>query len=194
MIKFLFPLLFSFSVLALKPHTATYTLSTLDFDLAKVRITLSKIDNVYSYTLDAQTEGMIALFLDYKIRTKSVFVINQFGLQTKHYQNFEQGGEKVKKNIDIYPKSQQVDPLNQTLAIVNILEKNPTKKDFYFLVNDGKKISKKHYYQTQNSNNNLIKFVSSNGDSEVYFAIDKYYLPVLIRHKKFTYRLNSIQF
>jgi hypothetical protein len=181
-------------VLALKPHTATYTLSASDFDLAEVKIALSKTHDVYSYTLDAQTEGLVAFFLDYQIRSKSTFVINQLGLQTKHYQNFERDGKKIKKDINIYPKNQQVDSLNQTLAIVNALEKNPAKREFYFLMNDGKSITKKHYHQIQSDDDNLIKVVDSKGKLEVYFARDKYYLPVLIRRNKFTYRLKSIQF
>jgi hypothetical protein len=61
---------------------------------------------MYSYTLDAQTEGLVAFFLDYQIRSKSTFVINQLGLQTKHYQNFERDGKKIKISCCMWLKCQ----------------------------------------------------------------------------------------
>jgi hypothetical protein len=61
-------------------------------------------------------------------------------MHSQHYQNFERDGDEVKKDIDTQLSGTQVDPLNQTLAISNTLEKNPNKKDFYFLLNDGKEV------------------------------------------------------
>ncbi|NYT26721.1 MAG: DUF3108 domain-containing protein [Candidatus Thiodubiliella endoseptemdiera] len=103
--KFLILLLLSTSVLALKPHTATYTLSVSDFEIAQVKIALRKKGDVYTYTLDAQTEGLAFLIKDYQIRSKSTFTLNQFGLQSQRYQNFERDGNQVKKDIDIYLKN-----------------------------------------------------------------------------------------
>ncbi len=192
--KFLILLLLSTSVLALKPHTATYTLSVSDFEIAQVKIALRKKGDVYTYTLDAQTEGLASLIKDYQIRSKSTFTLNQFGLQSQRYQNFERDGNQVKKDIDIYLKKMQVDPLNQTLSISNALAKNSNEKNFYLLLNNGESIAKKYYQQVQNNSSNLIHVISSDGNTEVYFARNKYYIPVLIRNKNFTYKLNSVNF
>ncbi len=192
--KFLILLLLSTSVLALKPHTATYTLSVSDFEIAQVKIALRKKGDVYTYTLDAQTEGLASLIKDYQIRSKSTFTLNQFGLQSQRYQNFERDGNQVKKDIDIYLKKMQVDPLNQTLSISNALAKNSNEKNFYLLLNNGESIAKKYYQQVQNNSSNLIHVISSDGNTEVYFARNKYYIPVLIRNKDFTYKLNSVNF
>ncbi len=192
--KFLILLLLSTSVLALKPHTATYTLSVSDFEIAQVKIALRKKGDVYTYTLDAQTEGLAFLIKDYQIRSKSTFTLNQFGLQSQRYQNFERDGNQVKKDIDIYLKKKQVDPLNQTLSISNALTKNSNEKNFYLLLNNGESIAKKYYQQVQNNSSNLIHVISSDGNTEVYFARNKYYIPVLIRNKDFTYKLNSVNF
>ncbi len=192
--KFLILLLLSTSVLALKPHTATYTLSVSDFEIAQVKIALRKKGDVYTYTLDAQTEGLASLIKDYQIRSKSTFTLNQFGLQSQRYQNFERDGNQVKKDIDVYLKKKQVDPLNQTLSISNALAKNSNEKNFYLLLNNGESIAKKYYQQVQNNSSNLIHVISSDGNTEVYFARNKYYIPVLIRNKNFTYKLNSVNF
>ncbi len=192
--KFLILLLLSTSVLALKPHTATYTLSVSDFEIAQVKIALRKKGDVYTYTLDAQTEGLASLIKDYQIRSKSTFTLNQFGLQSQRYQNFERDGNQVKKDIDVYLKKMQVDPLNQTLSISNALAKNSNEKNFYLLLNNGESIAKKYYQQVQNNSSNLIHVISSDGNTEVYFARNKYYIPVLIRNKDFTYKLNSVNF
>ncbi len=192
--KFLILLLLSTSVLALKPHTATYTLSVSDFEIAQVKIALRKKGDVYTYTLDAQTEGLASLIKDYQIRSKSTFTLNQFGLQSQRYQNFERDGNQVKKDIDVYLKKKQVDPLNQTLSISNALTKNSNEKNFYLLLNNGESIAKKYYQQVQNNSSNLIHVISSDGNTEVYFARNKYYIPVLIRNKDFTYKLNSVNF
>ena len=192
--KFLILLLLSTSVLALKPHTATYTLSVSDFEIAQVKIALRKKGDVYTYTLDAQTEGLASLIKDYQIRSKSTFTLNQFGLQSQRYQNFERDGNQVKKDIDVYLKKKQVDPLNQTLSISNALTKNSNEKNFYLLLNNGESIAKKYYQQVQNNSSNLIHVISSDGNTEVYFARNKYYIPVLIRNKNFTYKLNSVNF
>ncbi len=192
--KFLILLLLSTSVLALKPHTATYTLSVSDFEIAQVKIALRKKGDVYTYTLDAQTKGLASLIKDYQIRSKSTFTLNQFGLQSQRYQNFERDGNQVKKDIDIYLKKMQVDPLNQTLSISNALAKNSNEKNFYLLLNNGESIAKKYYQQVQNNSSNLIHVISSDGNTEVYFARNKYYIPVLIRNKDFTYKLNSVNF
>ncbi|NYT26722.1 MAG: hypothetical protein H0A76_01675 [Candidatus Thiodubiliella endoseptemdiera] len=88
----------------------------------------------------------------------------------------------------------QVDPLNQTLSISNALAKNSNEKNFYLLLNNGESIAKKYYQQVQNNSSNLIHVISSDGNTEVYFARNKYYIPVLIRNKDFTYKLNSVNF
>jgi hypothetical protein len=178
--------------LALKPHTAIYALSVSDFELADVNIALSKVGNVYTYTLDAKTKGLAAMIKDYQIRSKSVFGVSQFGLQSQRYQNFERDGDRVKKDIDIHPKKVQVDPLNQTLAISDALEKNANKKDFYLLLNDGKSVTKKYYRKTHEGNN-LIKVVSEDGNTEVHFAKDRHYIPILIRNKNFSYELKKLR-
>lgn len=192
--RFLILLLLATSALALKPHNAIYTLSVSGFEIAEVQIALSELKGVYTYTLNAQTQGWISLIKDYQIRSKSVFTLNQFGLQSQHYQNFERDGNKVKKDIDIYLKPQQVDPLNQTLAASNSLQKNPNKKAFYFLLNDGKSVKNKQYQKISNQGENPINIISSDGNTEVYFDKNRHFLPTLIRNKKFTYRLKSIQF
>ncbi|RUA05159.1 MAG: hypothetical protein DSY43_05215 [Gammaproteobacteria bacterium] len=190
--KFLILLMLSTSVLALKPHTAIYTLAVSDFEIADVHIVLNKENNIYTYTLDARTEGLVALIKDYQIHSKSTFSINQFGIQSQRYQNFERDGDTTKKDIDIQLEKNQVDPLNQTLAISNALEKNPHKKDFYFLLNNGKRISKKHYSRKHNSED-TIKIISENGETEVYFSRKQHYIPTLIRNKKVTYRLKTLR-
>lgn len=192
--RFLILLLLSTSVLALKPHSAIYTLSVSDFKIAEVQIALSEVKGVYTYTLNAQTEGLVSLITDYQIRSKSVFTLNEFGIQSQHYQNFERDGDKVKKDINIYLKNQQVDPLNQTLAIANSLKENSSKNNFYLLLNDGKSVKNKQYQQTSNKSENIISIISSDGDIEVHFDKNQYFLPILIRNKKFTYQLKSIQF
>ncbi|KAA0445267.1 MAG: DUF3108 domain-containing protein, partial [Candidatus Thioglobus sp.] len=192
--KFLILLLFATSALALKPHTAIYTLSTVGLEIAEARIALTEIKGVYTYTLDAQTADLIALIKDYQIRSKSTFTINKSALQSQHFQNFERDGNRVKKDIDIYLTPPQVDPLNQTLAAAHILSKNPHQKSFDLLLNNGKTVENKHYQQIANQHKNLISIISSDGNTEVHFDKNKYFLPVLIRNKKFSYQLKSIQF
>ncbi|SMM98861.1 hypothetical protein SPONN_59 [uncultured Candidatus Thioglobus sp.] len=190
----LFLLLLSTSAFALKPHTATYTLSVSDFEIALENRTLSKKEGVYYYNASAKTTGLASLIKDYEITAQSIFTINEFGLRSNKYQHFERDGDVIKKDINITPKNLQIDPLSLFLAFTNALEKNPNQTDFYFTVNDGEEAEEKHYQQVKSEDKNLIKIVNLKKKLTAYFAIDKHYLPVLIYRKKFSYRLNSVQF
>ncbi len=184
-------LLLSSSVMALKPHTVTYTLSISDFEIANETRTLSKKDDVYHYAAHAKTSGFARLIKDYQIDAESSFVINKFGVQPTHYKLLERDGKKVKKDIDIQLSNQQIDPLSLPLALTQALERNPAQTDFYFSVNNGKKVKQHHYQQVKYEDKNLIKIIRPGKQFEAYFAKDKNYLAVLIKRKKLTYRLKS---
>jgi hypothetical protein len=192
--KFLLLFFFSFSVLALKPHIATYTLSASDFEIGKEVRRLYKGKNVYYYTAHAKTTGLASLIKNYEIRSKSTFIIDKSGLRSKRYQNFERDGNEIKKDFSIRPTGQQVDSLNRLLAITHKLEKNPEKIDFHLLVHDGRAPEKQYYQQVPSGNDNLIKVISKERNLTAFFAKDKYYLPVLVHRNKFTYKLDAIEF
>ncbi|WP_138145561.1 hypothetical protein [Bathymodiolus heckerae thiotrophic gill symbiont] len=189
-------LLLSSSALALKPHTAIYTIlhTGTGVEVATERRVLSKEDGVYHYNATARPSGLGALFASgYKIDAKSSFIINKAALVSVHFQYLERNDDKVKKDYDIYPKDQQIDQLGLFLAFTNALERNPNQTDFYFTVHDGKKAEKNHYQQVSNKDKNLIKIIDSKY-MEAYFAKDKYYLPVLVKLKNIIYELTSVQF
>ncbi|CAC9462835.1 hypothetical protein [uncultured Gammaproteobacteria bacterium] len=192
--RFLLLLLFSSSVLALKPHIATYTLSASDFKIGKEVRTLHKEKNVYYYTAHAETTGLASLIKNYEIRAKSTFIIDKFGLHSKHYRNFERDGDQIKKDVNVRPTGQQVDSLNRLLAITYELENNPEKKDFQLLVHDGSAPEKQYYQQLPSGDDNLIKIISKARNLTAFFAKDKYYLPVLVHRNKFTYKLDTLEF
>lgn len=191
--KLLFLLLIlSSSVLALKPHTAIYALSMSGFKIAEEQRILNKKNGVYHYLASAKTTDLVSLIKDYEIKAKSAFIINQFGIRSTHYQYFERDGKIIKKNIDIQPKNQEIDPLNLFLALTDALTKNPTQSDFYFFVNDGKEVERHHYQQVTSHDANLIKIVNTEKHLEAYFAKDKNYLLILMNNKKFSYKLKQV--
>ena len=190
----LFLLLLSSSVLALKPHTATYTLSMLDFEIATEQRILSKKNNNYHYLAHAKTTGLASIIKDYEIKAESSFTISQFGIYSSHYKYFERDGKKIKKDIDIKLKNQQIDPLSLFLALADALAKNPKQTDFYFTVNNGKQTEQQHYQQVANDNPNLIKIINPAKQIEAYFAKHKNYLPISVNKKKFSYKLDSVSF
>jgi hypothetical protein len=53
----------------------------------------------------------ISALSNYEIRAKSTFIIDKFGLRSKHYRNFERDGDKIKKDFNIRPTGRQVDSL-----------------------------------------------------------------------------------
>jgi len=181
-------------VFALKPHTASYTLLISDFEIGKEMRSLRQNKNVYHYTAHAKTTGLSSLFKDYEIRSKSTFVIDKFGLNSKHYQSFERDGDTIKKDFNVYPATGQVDSLNRVLVISHNLEKNPKKLEFNLLVHDGIAVEKQYYRQVPSGHDNLIKVISKERNLSAYFAKDKYYLPVLLHRDNFTYKLNTIKF
>ncbi len=192
--KLIFLLLLSTSVLALKPHTATYTLSISGFEIADEQRALVNQQGLYHYTTHAQTSGLTRLVKDYQINAQSWFVQDEIGIRSKRYKYFERDGETIKKDINIMPKGRQIDPLGLFLALTQALEQNPEQTDFYFLVNNGKKIEKHHYQQVPNEDNNLIKIINSDKHIEAYFAKDKNYLPVSTNKKQFSYQLKAVIF
>ena len=192
--RLLLLLLFSSSVLALKSHIATYTLSASDFEIGKEVRVLHKGKNVYYYTAHAKTTGLASFVKNYEIHSKSTFIIDKSGLRSKRYRNFERDGDKIKKDFSVRPTGQQVDSLNRLLAIAHELENNPEKKDFHLLVHDGKAPEKQYYQQMPSGDDNLIKVISKERNLTAFFAKDKYYLPVLVHRNKFTYKLNVIEF
>ncbi len=192
--RFLLLLILSSSVLALKPHIATYTLSISDLEIAKELRVLYKEKNVYYYTANAKTIGLANLIKNYEIRSKSTFVIDELGVHSQHYQNFERDGNEIKKDFDIYPIGQQVDSLNMLLVVTHELENNPEKKYFNLLVNNGRVLKKQRYQQVPSGNDNLIKIINKEKKLTAFFAKDKFYLPILVRKNKFTYTLNTIDF
>lgn len=194
MLRFILLLLFSSSALALTPHTATYTLSISGFKIASEQRVLKQKNAIYDYTANAQTTGLAKLIKDYQMRARSVFNINEFGLRSIHYQLFERDGNRVKKDIDIHPKNQQIDPLNLFLAFTHALQKNPQQKDFYFKINDGKTVENQHYQNVESDIDNRIKIINTDKNIQAYFAKDKRYLPVFIQKSEFSYRLKQVIF
>jgi hypothetical protein len=65
---------------------------------------------------------------NYEIRAKSTFIIDKFGLHSKHYRNFERDGDQIKKDVNVRPTGQQVDSLNRLLAITNVRTSLPILK------------------------------------------------------------------
>lgn len=191
--RFFLLLLFSSSILALKPHIANYTLSVSDFEIAKEVRILYKRKRVYYYTAHAKTTGLASLVKNYEIRSKSTFIIDELGIHSQRYQNFEQDGN-IKKDFSVRPTGQQVDSLNRLLVIAYELKNNPEKTEFHLLVHDGRAPEKQYYQQIPSGNDNLIKIINKKRNLTAFFAKDKYYLPVLVHRNKFTYKLDAIEF
>ncbi|CAC9543364.1 hypothetical protein [uncultured Gammaproteobacteria bacterium] len=186
--------LISASALAFKPHTAHYQLSVNGLKIAEEVRTLHQLEDKYFYTANAKTSDLVSLIKDYEINAKSTFILNQFGLHSTHYQYFERDGDQVKKNINIRLQDQQVDPLSLLLSFTDLLTKDSTKTDFYFMVNNGETVKKKHYQQVKSKLKNIIKIINLEDELEAYFDADQHYLPILIQRKNFTYQLQSVQF
>ncbi len=192
--RILFLLLLSSVAFALKPHTATYSLSIMGLEIAEEQRQLTQENGVYRYLENAQTTGLAKLIKDYQINAQSNFVIDESGIYSQHYKLFERDGELIKKDIDIQPQKPQIDPLSLFLSLSHGLAQNPKQSDFYFVVNDGKKVEKHHYQQVENKNSNLIKIINPEKHIEAYFAKNKHYLPVIVNKKKFSYKLNEVTF
>lgn len=185
--------LFSNQAFALKPHIATYSLLMAGFEIAIENRELSLNNGIYRYVENANTIGFAKLVKDYEIKASSVFTIDDLGLHPSNYQLFEKEGDKIKKNINITPKYNEIDPFTLVLSLSYALKNNPKQSDFYFLVNDGEDIEKHHYQQVTNEDTNLIKIINKDKQIEAFFAKDKDYLPVLIKKKHFSYQLLTLK-
>ena len=191
--KWLLISLLSASAFALQPHSASYTLSMLGLEIATEKRVLSKNNGIYHYQEKAQTTGLAKTIKDYQIDAESTFTISESGIQAQHYQLFERDGDSVKKDINIQLTPPQIDPLSLFLALAHALENNPNQRDFYFSVNDGKKIEQHHYQQIPSDGSGLIKIINTEKQIEGYFDKNRHYLPVHINKKQFSYQLKTLK-
>jgi hypothetical protein len=198
------------SVLALSEHILEYDLSRGGFSLGTEKRELSKQGDIYSYTARAKTEGFAKFILDYQIKAKSDFSIDNT-LIAHSFQLKEIEDGKIKKDINLiftddgihsnntiwHIQSKALDNLSIFLALSYDLKHN---NPLHYRLADGKNIKtyqfsalKNQTMQVLDKETTVIK-VSDNNNLVAYFAPDYDYLPVLIQKKNWQYKLKSLQF
>jgi hypothetical protein len=187
--------LLSLPSLAIKLHTATYSLSA-GMEIGKEQRILKKQGDKYHYKSKTETVGIAKIFKNYQVQAESIFSLSGDTLKAHSYKYLEKSGKKIKKNIDINLEKNTIDPLSIFLSIANMLKKNPKQEDFHFEVNNGKYIKHHHYKQAPSKDPELIKIIDYEKPDklEAFFAKDKEYLPVLIITPDIKYKLKNLEF
>ncbi len=192
------------------------------------KILIKNSDNSYLYTSNVNSTWLLSLFKKYSIKYTSKFVINNLGLNSTSYEMIKDENDKIKENTiliinsasktvlntannKIYPANTGniIDKLNRILALHYDILNAPKKLIYNYQIATNKKIKLQSFYNHGITNITIndktikvIKVMAKNKDSNkktiIYFAIDKKYAPILIKHnrknKEYIYTLTNISF
>ena len=171
---FIFFVIFNCNVFALSSFIADYKLVVDNIKVATETRTLNFYENKYEYTANAKTTGVAKLFGDISIEAKSIFVINDYGVDSEKYIINESKDKELTKSyiVNISSKNNTVisesttpkldtkafkteggnilDPLSLFIALLNDLSNMPNKVIFRYQVADGKYLKKNEYRKISN--------------------------------------------
>ena len=182
------------SVSALTPYEASYMLSISGVKVGIDRRILTIEDGSYHYQSDARTTGIGKLVKDYKIAAKTILDIKDSGINSRSFTIKETINGDIEKDIKINLVNGELDPLSLFLVLPHEIQKNPTKTNFNFKVNDGKKVEQ-HYYQIIKSNNdNIIKIIEKNKNIEMHFSKNNDTLLTFFKNQKISLRIENVVF
>ncbi len=173
--------------LLLPAHEAQYQLSMGGFPVAKDHRTLTIQNAQFSYTSDAQTTGLASFFVDYSIKARSTFALNEQGVNSLNYRIVEKKDKNYKKDYAITLDSKQnlvkstatrlqprpivwqtkpgniVDSLSIFLALSHDLAQNPTQQKFVYQLANGESIAQEIYHRESagemSINNELVPII-----------------------------------
>lgn len=198
----------------LMPFIAKYELSFGGIPIATETRVLNKFGNDYVYTAKAKTSGLTSFLGDISIDARSLFSINESGVDSQSYIINEKKDGKLSKSYALNISSKNnivlststisapeannfkslngniVDPLNLFLAISNDLKNN--KKTLNYQVADGKSVKLKTYkkistkpYKVGNNIDNIIEITEANNSNiRAFFSPKNLFLPVFIERTK----------
>lgn len=179
----------------------------------ETRILNKTSDNVYTYTTDAKSSLLLSLFKKYTINTKSIFTINDLGLNSQYYSIIKNNGGTIKEDTQLEINSKDkivtniknnqtlksesgniIDNLNILLALQYDILNNPIQEIYSYQVADSKKIKPQKFHNKgehtitiYDKDIEAIKVVMTKADNSkttaAYFAINNKYIPVLIQQK-----------
>ncbi len=185
-------------------------------------------DNGYLYTSIVNSTWLLSLFKKYNINYTSKFIINNLGLNSTSYNLVKNENDDIKENTTIIINSASktavnttinktyqaktgniIDELNMVLALQYDIINTPEKLVYNYQVVNNKKLKSQSFYNQgiiditiDDKVIQVIKVMTKNKDINkktiVYFAINKQYIPVLIKHnrkdKQYDYTLTSVSF
>jgi len=167
------------TVMAFNPFIAKYKLNVSGIPIATETRILNQFGNDYVYTANAHTSGLAKLLGNISIEARSLFSINDSGVNAQTYLINENKGNKLTKSyainissknnmalatstlsnpIAIISKSKGgniVDSLSLFLALSHDLQKYPNKIIFDYQVANGKSIEQQQYKRISNETINI---------------------------------------
>jgi len=182
------------SVSALTPYEATYTLSWFGIKAGVDNRKLTVKNNLYHYQSNAKTTGLGKLIKDYNIEAETILGIDHSGVNADSYSVLEVINGAIEKNIAIKLKNDDLDPLSLFLVLSYEIQNNPTKTNFNFKVNDGKKIERHHYQIVKDNDDNLVKIIEKDKNIELHFARNQDALLIFFKNPKISLKLKSVIF
>jgi hypothetical protein len=171
---FLIPLLLSTNTNALDSFIVDFKLIIDNLEVAKEVRVLDRYVDKYVYTANAKTTGIAKLLGDISIEAKSVFTINDSGVNSQKYIMNEKRDKAITKSYALNFSSENntviseptinqtearvfktekgniLDPLSLFMALSYDLEKNPNQLIFNYQIADGKYLKTKKYKKTSN--------------------------------------------
>ena len=200
---FIFFVIFNCNVFALSSFIADYKLVVDNIKVATETRILNFYENKYEYTANAKTTGVAKLFGDISIEAKSIFVINDYGVDSEKYivnissKNNTVISESTTPKLDTKTFKTEggniLDPLSLFIALLNDLSNMPNKVIFRYQVADGKYLKKNEYRKISNQTfmingieEDVIRVEEFNSDSNLtaLFSPKYLYLPVVIEQTK----------
>jgi hypothetical protein len=167
------------AVMAFNPFIAKYELTINGIPIATETRILNQFGSDYVYTANAKTSGLAKLLGNISIEARSLFSINDSGVNAQSYFINENKGDKLVKSyaINISSKNNMalstsslsnpvaiiskskggniVDSLSLFLALSQDLQKYPNKTIFDYQVADGKSIEQQQYKRISNETINV---------------------------------------
>jgi hypothetical protein len=171
---FLILSIFSCNIFALNEFVADYKLYVDNIKVATETRKLNFYGDKYEYISNANATGIAKLFGDISIEAKSIFTLNDAGINSEKYSIKEtKDGELTRSYIiDIYPSDKKIisgvtstnpnlttfkteggnilDPLSLFIALSNDLKNQPNKIIFSYQVADGKYLKSNEYKKMTN--------------------------------------------